>query len=70
MGGSPNLYGNPRDFLLLHSGIDVGVATQYYVGSRPDDPRLTIPPDVSVGLTSADYFAGRDPALQAALRVP
>jgi len=70
MGGSPNLYGNPRDFLLLHSGIDVGVATQYYVGSIPDDPRLTIPPDVPVELTSADYFAGRDPALRAALRVP
>jgi hypothetical protein len=70
MGGSPNLYGNSRDILLLHSGIDVAVATQYYVGSTPDDPRLTIEPDVPVSLTSADYFAGRDPALVAALRVP
>ena len=70
MGGSPNLYGNPRDLRLSFSGIDVGVATRYYVGSTPDDPRLTIEPDVPAELTSADYFAGRDPALEAALQVP
>ena len=68
MGGSPNLYGNPRDFTLPYSGIVVGVATQWFVGSTPGDPRLTIEPDVPVALTSADYFAGRDPALDAAMR--
>jgi len=67
MGGSPNLYGNPRDVLLSYSGIDVSVATGYFVGSTRDDPRLTIEPDVPAPMTSADYFAGRDPALQAAL---
>jgi hypothetical protein len=69
MGGSPNLYGNPRDFDLPFSGIDVSVATGYFVGSTRDDPRLALEPDVPVELTSADYLAGRDPALRAALRV-
>jgi hypothetical protein len=35
--------------------------------AEPDDPRLTIEPDVPVAVTAADHFAGRDPALEAAL---
>ncbi|HXJ63469.1 MAG TPA: hypothetical protein VNN79_06920 [Actinomycetota bacterium] len=68
MGGSPNLYGNSRDLELPYSGLDVSVATSSEVGSTPGDPRLSIEPDVRVELTSADYFAGRDPVLAAALR--
>ena len=70
MGGSPNLYGNPRDVLLSNSGIDVSVATGSFVGNTRDDPRLTIAPDVPAPMTSADYFAGRDPAVRAALTAP
>lgn len=33
----------------------------------PDDPRLTIEPDLPVEVTAADFFAGRDPAFEAAL---
>ena len=39
----------------------------HWVFSDPDDPRLTIEPDVTVEVSAADYFAGRDPALEAAL---
>jgi Peptidase family S41 len=68
MGGSPNLYGNTRDVSLAYSGILVTVAEEYFVRSSPDDPRLTIVPQIEVRLTSRDYFAGRDPALEAILK--
>ena len=64
MGGSPNLYGNSRDITLRHSGLVVSVATEYFERSRPGDPRLTIAPDIPAPLSSIDYFAGRDPALE------
>lgn len=32
-----------------------------------EDARLTIEPDVPIEVTAADCFAGRDPALEAAL---
>ena len=34
---------------------------------NPDDPRLTIEPDHGVPSVSADYFADRDPVLEAVL---
>ena len=67
MGGSPNLYGNPDDVVLPYSGLQVTVASEYFVRSTPDDPRLTIPPDVEVRPTSAQWFAGQDPTLEAIL---
>ena len=35
----------------------------------PDDPRLTIEPDIALPVRAADYFAGVDPALDAAVAV-
>ena len=35
---------------------------------RPEDRRLAVEPDVRVDLTSAEYFAGRDPVLERALK--
>jgi hypothetical protein len=67
MGGSPDLYADTTDITLPFSGIDVSVATEYFVGSTPDDPRLTIAPDIPTPLSSSEYFAGRDPALAAIL---
>jgi hypothetical protein len=67
MGGSPNFYGNSRDVSLSYSGILVSVAGEYFVRSSPDDPRLSIEPDIEVRLSSRDYFSGRDPALEAIL---
>jgi hypothetical protein len=37
------------------------------VFAEPDDPRLTIDPDIAVAPTAADYFAGRDRVLEAVL---
>jgi hypothetical protein len=45
----------------------VAVSTRYWEKSTPDDPRLTIEPDLAMPVRAADYFAGRDPLLEAVL---
>jgi hypothetical protein len=67
MGGSPNLYGDASEVRLAYCGIVVSVATEYFVRSTPDDPRLTIDPGIPVQLSSSDYFGGRDLGLEAIL---
>lgn len=47
--------------------MQVGVSTRYWQMAEPDDPRLTIEPEIAVEARATDYFAGRDPALDAAL---
>ncbi len=64
-GQRPNAYGEVRTFKLPHSKLSVGYSTKYF--KRTDDNVESLMPDVSVDETSADYFAGRDPALEAAL---
>jgi hypothetical protein len=66
-GGSPNNYGEAQEIELATLGVSVFTATQW-VEVAPGDTRLAIEPDVPVPLTAADYFAGRDPVLAAALR--
>jgi hypothetical protein len=68
MGGSPNLYGDARRIDLPYGSQAVYVATRYHVKSTPDDPRITIEPDIPVPFSSADWLAGRDPVLEAAIR--
>jgi hypothetical protein len=72
MGGSPNLWADVNWITLRHLPIPmrVAVSTTYWEMSEPDDPRLTIPPDVPVAVTAADHFEHRDPALVAALAAP
>ncbi|MCE9622442.1 MAG: hypothetical protein K8R99_08870 [Actinomycetia bacterium] len=65
--GSPNLYADVRPVELPSSGIRVNVSSSYYDFASPDDPRTAIEPDIPVELSSADYFAGFDPVLQAAI---
>lgn len=67
IGGSPNHYGDAVPVVLPNFGGRIFVSTIYHQRSDPDDPRLTIDPDIEVELTAADYFAGRDPAMTAIL---
>ena len=67
-GASPNQYGDPVPVELPATGWTVHVAGVYWEKSTPDDPRLAIEPDISVELSSEDFFAGRDPVLSTALR--
>ena len=66
-GGSPNNYGEAQEIQLPTVGVSVFTPTQW-VEVAPGDSRIAIEPDVAVPLTAADYFAGRDPVLAAALR--
>jgi Peptidase family S41 len=66
-GGAPNQYGDSAIVTLPHSGWNVRVATLYHEFGGPDDPRLAVEPDVHVELSAADFLAGRDPVLDAAL---
>jgi hypothetical protein len=65
--GSPNLYGDATAVELPSAGVSVNIATRYWQKGTPDDPRVTIEPDVHVTLSSAAFFRGRDPVLAAAL---
>jgi C-terminal processing protease CtpA/Prc len=64
-GGKPNHYGEFQEFTLPNSRLRVGYSTKYFTYSQDDTPFFV--PDVPVELSSADYFAGRDPMLDAIL---
>ena len=66
MGGAPASFGNSEPVHLEHSGLVVSVASSRE--GDAGDRRETITPDVAVALSSRDYFAGRDPVLDAARR--
>jgi hypothetical protein len=67
-GGGVETYGDTVPVLLPSLGWYVYVASRYHERKRgPNDHRLAVAPDVHVELTSAQYFAGRDPALERAL---
>ncbi|HKQ53744.1 MAG TPA: hypothetical protein VJT74_15315 [Pyrinomonadaceae bacterium] len=52
-------------FNLPYSGLLVILSNVVWNLSGPYDTRRWIAPDVPVALSSADYFADRDPALDA-----
>lgn len=68
-GEPPNVYADARPLTLPNSGIIVDVSSNFVQKSTADDTRLWISPAVEVSLSSSDYFAGRDPALEAILQV-
>jgi C-terminal processing protease CtpA/Prc len=69
-GGVPNQFGDSVRIRLPGSGFYAAVSTVYHVRSTPDDPRLTHEPDVWAEVSAEDFFAGRDPALEAVLAFP
>ena len=62
-----NLYGDTIAVALPESGWSAQIAAVHWAPAG-EDPRLAFEPDVHVELTSADFFAGSDPVLSAALR--
>ena len=51
----------------MGSGIEVRISTRYWQKGGPDDHRPWIAPELPVAVSSADYFSGRDPVLEAVL---
>lgn len=66
-GGSPNQFGDATAVELPEAGLLAKVATVHWETAGSDDERLTRAPDLAVPLRSGDFFAGRDPVLDAAL---
>ena len=52
------------EIFLNHAGVSVTVPTQFLDNG---DPRPAVEPDIPFALTAADFFAGKDPALELAL---
>ena len=69
MGGGLNFWDDVRWLELPNLPVPMraAISIRHWVFADPDDPRLTIEPDIPVEVTAADFFAGRDPALEAAL---
>ena len=67
MGGGLNFWNDVSQVHLNNWPIPamVGISTLYWEMATPDDPRLTIEPDLPFDLLAADYFEDRDPVLEA-----
>ncbi|HEX7256351.1 MAG TPA: hypothetical protein VF236_10530 [Gaiellaceae bacterium] len=65
-GGAPSQWGDSAPIPLPSLRINVYTAVEY-VGSAADT-RVATYPDIPVATSAADFFAGRDPVLAAALR--
>ena len=66
---SPNFAGESTNLELPWSRVHGSLSNRYWQDSAPTDDRQWIYPDVPVALTAADYFAGRDPVLEAVRRI-
>lgn len=66
-GSRPNHWGNEREFRLPYSGLRGTISSGWNQPVSARDARTEIAPEIRVDLRSEDYFAGRDPALDAAL---
>ena len=64
-GGRPNAPGDVQSFTLARSGLVVNYSTKIFKLTEGDPP--SVAPDITVQLSSDDFFSGRDPVLAAAL---
>jgi hypothetical protein len=67
-GSRPNFIGESAPTTLPYSGLDMTISTRYHQ-SDDQDQRTWIAPKIPVELSSADYFANRDPVLDTVLEV-
>ena len=69
-GSAPNLVGDAGYSVGEVTGITAMVARLRWFDGGPDDKRRWIAPDIAVPALYADWLAGRDPALEAAISAP
>jgi len=65
-GAARNHSGDAGEVVLPRTGMILQVSTLRHYGTRSDDTSRAELPDFPVRMTAADYFAGRDPALDLA----
>lgn len=68
-GSRPNFTGETTPVTLPYSALQGSISSRYWQDSHATDDRLWIAPDIPVALSSEDYFANRDPVLEAVLRL-
>jgi hypothetical protein len=66
--GAPSGDGEVKTFVLPHSKLTVRYSTKHFVNG--DFPGDALKPDVPVSVRAADWFAGRDPAIDAIVAAP
>ncbi len=66
-GGKPNHYGDALDYKLPNSGSVLRLSSLYHEESAPADTRPFQEVQIEVSVAAADYFANRDPVLDAVL---
>jgi tetratricopeptide (TPR) repeat protein len=64
-GSRPSFAGESTEGVLPYSGVGFGISTRLHQHAYATDRRIWIAPDVLAELSSADYFANGDPALEA-----
>ncbi|MBI3817998.1 MAG: hypothetical protein HY286_04845 [Planctomycetes bacterium] len=62
-GQKPNAYGEQKSFILTNSKLGISYSTKAFVTSEVDEPSMR--PDVAINVSSAQFFAGADPVLDA-----
>jgi tetratricopeptide (TPR) repeat protein len=67
--GTGNQWGDESRFILPYSGLTGAFSGVRWQLGSPWDERRSIVPQIPVQLTAGDYFAGRDPALDAVFRL-
>jgi hypothetical protein len=68
--GAPSSWGDPKKIILPNSGLIARISTIYWRDWTSDESRPWIAPDISATVSSDDYFANRDPAMNAVLSFP
>ena len=68
-GGKPHAPGDQRILVLPRSKLDVGYSTQVWRKGGQRYAGAWVEPDVRVEESSDEHFSGRDPALEAALKL-
>ena len=68
-GSKPNHIGEAGWFKLPYSGLMGLISTQFHQTSKEEDHRKWIAPHIPVGLSSTDYFTGKDKAMNTVMGV-
>jgi hypothetical protein len=66
-GAALNAFGDADVVTLTNSKFALSISTNYFVGSRFTDQSWMMPVHLPAQFSSADYFGGRDPAVDAIL---
>ena len=69
LGENLNTYGEIKSFKLPNSGLEIFYSTKFFRFTKESDSS-TLAPDILATRSLADYLAGRDPVLDAAIHHP